>query len=51
VADDNKIEVIERTSISRIIYYTVLINGWVHLITTNKDLVKKFIKKGNYNGR
>jgi len=47
---DIKVEVIERIT-DGIAYYTVLINDWVYLITRDKNLVTKFIKKGNYNGR
>jgi hypothetical protein len=46
VADDTKIEVLERIS-DRISVYTVLINDKVYLITKNKELITKFIKKKN----
>jgi len=39
-----KIEVIERTSPDRVVSYTVLLNGWVYLITKNFQIAKKFIK-------
>jgi hypothetical protein len=45
VADETKVEVIERIT-GGIPIYTVLFNGWVYIITRNKELIKKFIDKG-----
>jgi len=45
VADDVKIEVLERIT-DGIPIYTVLFDGWVYIITRNKELIKKFIDKG-----
>jgi hypothetical protein len=50
VADDIKVEVIERIT-DGIPYYTVLKDGWVYLITRDKTIVEKFIKKGKKNGK
>jgi hypothetical protein len=44
VVEDITIEVKERIS-GGIVSYTVLLNDWVYIITTNKKLIEKFKKK------